>query len=192
MHTSFTRLLVVAALVFGAAVWSPAYAAIIQYNVSLDGPSEQPPNISPGTGSGYVQIDPVAHTMRVNFSFGGLIGNTTACHIHSPTVNPFAGTAGVATQVPSFVGFPLGVTFGSMDQTYDMTLASSYNPAYLAAHGGTTAQAEADLFQSFADGKAYLNVHSQAYPGGEIRSFLRPAPVAVAPTTWGSIKALYR
>jgi hypothetical protein len=192
MHTSFTRMLGITALAIVVAAYVPAHAALTQYNVTLDGPSESPPNISPGTGTGFVQIDPVAHTMRVNVTFGGLIGNTTASHIHSPTAVAFTGTAGVATQVPTFIGFPLGVTFGSYDQTFDMTLASSYNPAYMAAHGGTPATAEADLFASFAAGKAYLNIHSNAYPGGEIRGFLKPAPVPTAPTTWGSIKALYR
>jgi hypothetical protein len=73
-----------------------------------------------------------------------------------------------------------------------MTLASSYNPAYVAAHGGTTAQAEIDLFAAIAAGKAYFNIHSSVYGGGEIRGFLLPRPVPTAPTTWGGIKALYR
>ena len=43
----------------------------------------------------------------------------------------------MATRVPSFVGFPLGVTAGSMDNTYDLNLASSYNPAFVTDNGGT-------------------------------------------------------
>ena len=78
----------------------------------------------------------------------------------------------VATTVPTFPGFPLGVTSGTYDQMFDMTLASSYNPAFITAHGGTVASAEAALAASLADGTAYLNIHTTVRPGGEIRGFL--------------------
>ena len=55
-----------------------------------------------------------------------------------------------------------------------MTLASSYNPAFVTAHGGTVAGAEADLLAGLKAGQAYLNIHSSTFPGGEIRGFLRP------------------
>lgn len=157
-----------------------ANAAIIQYTADLSGPAEAPPNASPGVGFATVTIDTVAHTMHVHATFSGLLGATTASHIHSATTNPFAGTAGVATTTPSFAGFPLGVTSGLFDNTLDMTLASSYNPAFVTAHGGTTAGAEAFLFQSFADGKAYLNIHTTVVGGGEIRGFLVPGPAAAS------------
>src|SRR5437870_4926993 len=105
---------------------------------NLNGASEAPPNASPGTGFAEVTIDPVAHTMEVFVTFQDLFGTTTASHIHSPTVVPFTGNAGVATTVPSFPGFPLGVTSGTYLNTFDMTLASSYNPTFLTANGGTT------------------------------------------------------
>src|SRR5262245_47615859 len=99
------------------------------------------------TGTGTVQVDwdDALNTMRVQATFSGLSGNTTAAHIHAPTASPGTGTAGVATQVPSFLLFPLGVQSGTMDQTLDMTLATSYNPSFITAHGGTVAGAEAAL-----------------------------------------------
>jgi hypothetical protein len=114
--------------------------------------------------------------MHVHADFAGLLGTTTASHIHSATPTPLSGTAGVATTTPSFVGFPLGVTAGTFDSTLDMTLASSYNPAFVTANGGTTASAELALFSGIADGKAYLNIHSSVVGGGEIRGFLVPLP----------------
>ncbi len=198
MHTVVTRsirprliLAVVAAIALGTV--SAAHAAVVSYIAFLDGPSESPPVLSPGFGSGQVDVDAVAHTMRVRVSFAGLIGNTTASHIHAATAVAGAGTAGVATTTPYFAGFPIGVTAGVYDITLDMTLASSYNPSYVTAHGGTTATAEVDLFAAIAAGKAYLNIHSNFAPGGEIRGFLLlldPTPTNL--TTWGRVKSLYR
>ncbi len=157
-------------------------AATIVYNVILDGPSESPANASPGTGTATITYDTTAHTLRVQTSFSGLVGTTTASHIHAATATPGVSTAGVATTTPTFAGFPLGVTSGTYDNTLDLTLASSYNPAYVTAHGGTPTTAETDLIAAIAAGKAYLNIHSSVFPGGEIRGFLLPAPGNAAPT----------
>lgn len=146
------------------------------FMAGLDGASEAPPNASPGTGEVWVTLDSIAHTMRVQVTFADLLGMTTASHIHAATAVPGVGTAGVATPTPTFPGFPLGVTAGSYDVTLDMTLPASYNGSYLTAHGGTPATAEADLFAAIMDGRAYLNVHTALFPGGEIRGFLQPVP----------------
>jgi hypothetical protein len=119
-----------------------------------------------------VDIDTVLQQMRVQASFSGLTGTTTAARIHAATAVAGTGTAGVATTTPTFTGFPLGVTTGSYDHTFDLTLASSYNPSFVTANGGTTSGAEAVLLAALADGKAYFNIHTNAFPGGEIRGFL--------------------
>jgi hypothetical protein len=174
-------------------VFSAAHAAIVSYTADLSGPNESPPNASPGIGTAQVDIDAVAQTMRVRVTFSGLLGTTTASHIHSPTAVALTGTAGVATTTPTFVGFPLSVTAGSYDNTLDMTQATSYNPSFVTSSGGTIASAEAALFASIASGNAYLNIHSTVFGGGEIRGFL--VPLQATPTdrsTWGRIKLLYR
>jgi hypothetical protein len=163
-----------AILLLGVA--SEARAQVISYVANLSGPAEEPPNNSPGTGLGQVDYNPTTHLMRVRINFTGLVGNTTASHIHAATPTPGSGTAGVATTTPTFAGFPLGVTFGTYDNTLDMTQATSYNPAYITANGGTTTSAEAALALAMSTGRAYLNVHSSTFPGGEIRGFLSPVP----------------
>jgi len=105
-----------------------------------------------------------------------LLGNTTATHIHCCTANPLTGTAGVATTTPTFAGFPLGVTSGTYDNILDMTLASSYNPSFVTAHGGTIALAEADLFNGMSLDESYFNIHTTLFGGGEIRGFLTQVP----------------
>ncbi|MEO7297961.1 MAG: CHRD domain-containing protein [Verrucomicrobiota bacterium] len=147
-------------------------ARSFQYVVNFRGPDEFPPNASPGTGTGTVIYDNTAHTLQLQASFSGLTGTTTASHIHAPTTAPRFQNAGVATTTPSFSGFPLGVTSGSFSNTLDLTLTSSYNPSFVTANGGTTAAAEAALAESMLAGKAYWNIHSSTFPGGEIRGFL--------------------
>jgi hypothetical protein len=151
-------------------------ADVIVFTANLSGPAEAPPNASPGTGFTTVTYDSTAHTLRVQVTFSGLVAGTTAAHIHSATTTPGAGTAGVATQLPSFAGFPLGVTSGTYDNTFDLTLASSWNAAFITSSGGTPATAEAALFLGMIQGRAYLNIHSNQFPGGEIRGFLQPVP----------------
>lgn len=155
---------------------STSHATIFSYEVTLDGPSESPANASPGTGFATVNFDDSANTLFVDLVFSGLLGTTTASHIHAATAVPGTGTAGVATTTPTFPGFPLGVTSGSYTVTLDLTSASSYNPSYITANGGTTAGAEAALAAAMAAGEAYLNIHTTVVPGGEIRGFLTPVP----------------
>ena len=149
------------------------HAAILQYDAFLSGPNESPPNASPGTGFATVSYDNSAHTLLVDVSFSGLLGTTTASHIHAATASPGTGTAGVATTTPTFAGFPLGVTSGTYHNLLDLTLSSSYNPAYVTLVGGTVPLAEANLVAAMASGEAYLNIHSTVVPGGEIRGFLQ-------------------
>ena len=165
-------------LVFGALIFIsgalPAVAHEAKYAAPLLGSSELPANASPANGSVLITIDFDLVTMRVETNFSGLLGNVTAAHIHCCT-DP--GTnVGAATQVPSFIGFPLGITAGTYDHTFDMALASSYNPAFITNHGGLVSTAFNDLVAGFDAGKAYLNIHTDLFPGGEIRGLLSPVP----------------
>lgn len=163
------------AVILTAGFSAPSSATPIAFIANLSGPNESPPNASPGTGFAEVDFDLAANTMRVQVSFSGLLGTTTASHIHCCTAAPFTGTAGVATTTPTFTGFPLGVTSGTYDHTFDMTLASSYNSAFITAQGGIAA-AELALYNGLFTGNDYLNIHSSFAPGGEIRGFLTPVP----------------
>jgi hypothetical protein len=166
------------------------HAAPIVYIATLNGASESPPNASPGTGFAEVDFDLAAHTMVVHVTFSGLLTGTTASHIHAPTAVAGTGTAGVATTVPTFTAFPLGVTSGTYDHLFDMSLASSYNPAFVTANGGTVASAEAVLAESLAAGTAYLNIHTTGVPTGEIRGFLAvPEPATLVLLGLGLIGA---
>jgi CHRD domain len=106
---------------------------------TLDGKSEVPPNTSAGTGTADVDFDPASKKLSWKLTYSGLTGPATAAHFHGP--GEPGKNAGVAVAIPNATSSP--------------------------AEGSATltdAQA-ADLLA----GKYYINVHTQANPGGEIR-----------------------
>ncbi|MBY0238572.1 MAG: CHRD domain-containing protein [Burkholderiaceae bacterium] len=168
-----------------AAASAPSVAASTSYYATLSGAAEDTPNASPGMGAAIVTFDLSAHLLNLDVSFISLAGLNTAAHIHCCNLTPSSGLAGVATETPSFGGFPTGVSGGMYSMMYDTSLASNWNPAFMAAHGGTTAGAEAAFSAGLNAGAAYLNIHSTAYPAGELRGFLITA--VPEPAQWGML-----
>jgi CHRD domain len=152
---------------------SVCFATTLTYTAVLKGPPE---STSTGTGSATVTVNDVTNLMTVDVIFSGLEAGTTASHIHCCTTTAGSGSAGVATTLPYFVGFPIGVTSGTYNGTLDLTASGSYNPAFITANGGTTAGAEAALLAGMAADKSYVNIHTTMFPGGEISGFLTLAP----------------
>ncbi len=139
--------------------------------------NENPPHpTSSATGTGSVSWDTVTNMMTVAVVFSGLTTPNTAAHIHCCVDAP--GNTGVATTVPTFTGFPGGTTSGTYLHTFDMLSLTSYNPSFVAAHGGTAASAAADLLAGLLAGRSYLNIHTQMFGGGEERGFLVPTSPA--------------
>ncbi len=165
-----------AGVIASVALWGGvAQAGPIVYEGVFSGSAINPPNASPAVGTTTVIYDADAHTLFISEIFSGLLGNTTASHIHCCTLSPLSN-AGVATQVPSFTGFPLGVTSGSYSHTFDLTLLSSFNVAFVNANGGTVSTAEAALAGGLARGEAYVVIHTNQFPPGEIRANLAAVP----------------
>jgi CHRD domain-containing protein/PEP-CTERM motif-containing protein len=148
-----------------------ARAEPILYSAVLLGPSESPPNTSPGFGFSLVQYDPDSHMLEILAGFAGLTAPVTAAHIHCCVDPP--GIAGVATPVPLFPGFPTGVMSGFYEHAFDLTDAMSFNPAFVMANGGTPLAAELALAGGLSQGMAYFNIHTTEFPAGEIRGFLQ-------------------
>lgn len=152
-----------------------AYAIPLTFVADLTGANEVPPVASAGAGFATVVLDPTAQTIQVNATFSGLTSNTTAAHIHCCA--QLGTNAGVATTVPAFPGFPLGVTSGSFfSAVFDLTQPTIYNPAFVTLEGGTIPLAEATLIAGIENGMTYLNIHTVINPGGEIRGQLEPIP----------------
>lgn len=156
-------------LLFGAGT---ANAALITYTTTLSGASEAPPNDSRGSGQGSVRIDDVANTILVEFSFSGLRGLTRIAHIHCCTADPMTGTSPPATVVPSFPDFVTDVQAGSYSRSFSLLDPGFYNPAFVTSNNESVEAARDALLAGLAAGRSYLNIHTDLFPGGEIRGFL--------------------
>ena len=135
-----------------------------------------------GSGTASLTIDELTNLMAIQVDFQGLSGNTSVSHIHGPTASPFAGNAGVMTTTPTFNGFPTGVKFGTYSTTLNLLLATTYGSAFLTANGNSVPVARNAFLAALASNKAYLNIHTTAFPGGEIRGFFMqqvPGPLPV-------------
>lgn len=170
MQRRFTSVALVAGLLLAAPI---ASAVPMSFSAVLSGLNENPANASPATGFALVSIDPVAHTLTIDVSWAGLTALPTAAHIHCcalPSAN-----AGVATELPTFAGFP-SLLSGSYNNVYNTTLTATFSSGFLTASGGTAAGAEARLLTNMLAGMTYINIHTGNYPGGEIRGNLAPVP----------------
>jgi hypothetical protein len=159
---------------------APAFAQ--NYRAVASGPAESPPNGSPGNSLVTIDLkfDPGTSSLMVDMPFRDLVGNTVGAHIHCCTTDAFTGTSGIA--IP-FADFPTGVTNGSYSTMLPLYDEASYDPAFLAAHGGSVKGAASAFIDGLNANEAYVNIHTSAYPNGEIRGFLVAAPVP-EPSEW--------
>jgi CHRD domain-containing protein/PEP-CTERM motif-containing protein len=172
------RSLFALALVGAMLLWATsAQATLLHFTASLSASNEVPPNASTGTGFATFDLDQVAQTLHGHITFSGLSSATTASHIHCCLNSPFQTNlnVGVATVLPAFPGFPLGVTSGVDDFILDLSSASAYNPAFVTAQG-SLANAEAAFISGLTSDRTYLNIHTAALPGGEVRGFVTFVP----------------
>ena len=128
-----------ATLALGAAVAFAGPAFAEKMKATLDGKSEVPPNASAGAGTADIDYDAATKKLSWKLTYSGLSGPASAAHFHGPA-EP-GKNAGVALAIPGATSSP------------------AEGSAVL-----TDAQA-ADLVA----GKYYINVHTAANPGGEIR-----------------------
>ena len=160
----------------GAAPADPSYRAV------ASGALESPPNASPGTS--LVTIDLGGTEMFVDMPFRDLDGTTTEAHIHCCTGSPFTGTAPVA--IP-FTDFPTGVTAGTYNKAIAIGDAMSWDPAFVSANGGTVASATSAFLAGVNANEAYVNIHTDLYPNGELRGWLVAAPPVPETAEWSML-----
>ncbi len=143
---------------------------MIRYQATLS------PEVSGATGSGSATLDydTLAHTLLVSASWSGLSGSTTVAHIHCCTAVAQAGFIGVAVTPGTLPGFPTGTSAGTyISPLLDLKASSSYTTGFINNFaGGVLGNTESALLAGLDAQKAYFNVHTTTFPGGEIRGFL--------------------
>jgi hypothetical protein len=128
-----------ATLALGAAIAFAGPAFAEKLKATLNAKAEVPPGTSAATGTADMDYDAATRKLTWKVTYSGLSGPATAAHFHGPAE---AGkNAGVAVAIPNA---------GTSPVEGSATL--------------TDAQA-ADLMA----GKYYVNIHTAANPGGEIR-----------------------
>jgi hypothetical protein len=138
------------ALVLGlfaaAATWSMAQAATVIYKANLSAASEVPPVQTAGKGAAAVNVDATTKEVSWRVEYAGLTGPAAAAHIH----------CGAGPGANAGVAVPLG---------------AAANLASPIVGSGKMTDAQ---FAQLQAGQCYINIHTAANKGGEIRGQLTP------------------
>jgi hypothetical protein len=129
-------------------------AQTLTYRVRLSGAEEVPLVVTTGTGNATVTLDTTTNAVTVTGTYATMMGTVTAAHIHATARR--GANAGVA--------FNLSVSGGTSG-----TISGT----------GTLTATQA---QAVRDGLTYVNVHSGAFPGGEIRGQIDSVPASGSPS----------
>lgn len=117
-----------------------ASAATINYAAKLTGGREVPKTDSKGTGTFQGNLDTTSKVLTYTLTYDNLTGPATMAHLHGPAAR--GASAGVLA--------PLGDKNPTSPVSGTVTLTD-------------------DQIKALQSGKVYVNVHTAANPGGEIR-----------------------
>jgi hypothetical protein len=178
------------AMAVAGALAGPSQAAVLKWDAILSGSQEVPPIASTATGSGWVQFDDASNLLSLYVEWQGLTGPGVQAHIHCCVGTP-PGNAGIAIDL-WLGGNPQPAT-GTYDVNYDLDLVNPFRPAFVTANGGTVSSAMQALIGAMdaGGGRAYYNIHTAQFPGGEIRGNLAVPEPATLPLLIGGLGLLW-
>lgn len=173
---------VLSALALAASATLAAFPSHAQtFRANEVGQLQSTPNASPGFGMTAIEIS--GTKMFVDATFRDLLGTTTMAHVHCCTTTAFTGDAGIA--VP-FNNFPTGVKASTYSTMIDLSKDASFDPAFLAANGGTASSALTALTTAVNAHEAYVNIHTNQFPNGELKGWIVAAPIP-EPASWAML-----
>ena len=165
MKRLFCGAAVAAALLISA---SPSSAQVVNMVATLTGGEETTATpgvlgiITGAVGTATVAVDATNQEIAVTLNLFNFATGTTAGHIH---VSP-RGVAG-----PVVINFPIPA-----GRTGDLPLTFRVGAAALSPQPAIGIATMADAIQAIVGGNAYVNIHTTAFPAGEIRGQLTLAP----------------
>lgn len=178
-----TRFATISGLALLAMGTTPA-GAVTVYHTVLSSLNQVPPQESSASGTGELTLASDDNSFSVVIDYAGLSSSIEGAHVHCCA--SASGNAPIAVAFSLPAGNP---STGVITGTYNLTLASTYTSDFLTLAGGTATAARTYFLNGLTSGLAYLNVHSTAFPAGEIRGQL-PAMAAGGvpePSSWAMI-----
>ena len=146
MYRFLTSLFGTAVLALAALAAVPAQAQTQAYSAHMTAADEVPPNDSMGTGTVDMVYDKASGVLRWSVRYSGLTGPVKAGHIHGPA------EVGKNAPVVQPCAAPLESPFSG---------------------SATISAAQAADLEA---GRWYVNLHTAAHAGGEVRGQVLPAP----------------
>ena len=131
--------IMLATLALGTAIAFAGPAFAEKMKATLSGAAEVPPTTSAGKGSADIDYDAATKKLSWKLTYSGLSGPATAAHFHGPAQPD--KNAGVALAIPNATSSPVEGSATLTEAQASDLLAGSY----------------------------YVNIHTAANPGGEIR-----------------------
>lgn len=119
---------------------SSANATVILWSAPLSGLQEVPPVATPGSGLAFGTLDDISGALSWNVSWSGLLAPAIAMHFHNA---PLGLNGAVVVDIGAISGL--------------------ISPSI----GGTVLNAF--LINELKSNRLYINIHTPAFPGGEIR-----------------------
>ncbi|MGH8141786.1 MAG: CHRD domain-containing protein [Steroidobacteraceae bacterium] len=148
MNSRISRRLVIPLALLAVALWAgPTLAANETFQVQLSGAQQVPAVQTDGTGTANLSYNPTTRRLRWDITYSGLSGPVMMAHMHGPAA----------------AGSNAGV------QIWLTKKGSKVESPIKGAAKLTAAQAK-----QFEAGQWYINVHTRAHPGGELRGQVTP------------------
>jgi hypothetical protein len=161
---------VVMALGVSAFAMAGGGGADIKARGGLTGFQEVPVLSTSGHGTFQARINDAGTAFDWRLTFGDLVGNVTQSHIH---FGQLSVNGGISIWLCGTAAFP-GPAGTAACPTPGGTVTGTASAATVVgpAGQGIAAGEFAEILAAIRAGKAYANVHSTTYPGGEIRAQL--------------------
>jgi hypothetical protein len=136
-----------------------AQAQTYTFTADLSGGNEVPPVTTGAGGTATITLNATAGTVSWVIDVYNLPSGVTAGHIHAGADN---------------VAGPVVINFNpTANQSNDFRISGTANLTDLTARAAQGINSPQDFIQMMLNEDAYVNVHSQVNPGGEIRGQLR-------------------